>query len=284
MDQFRFEQPAWGHLIWPVALLIAALLWLEIRQRTALDQFMSTRMRERLVSGPGRLRQTISLGCFALGIVACVLAAMRPQWGATERLLPQVGAEIMICLDVSKSMLAEDTIPNRLERAKAEIRDLLDLMRGEQVGLIAFAGKATVISPMTTDFAFLKLALDHVGPQSVGLGGTRLEAPIRAAVRGFADTADVSRIILLITDGEDHDSFPLEAAEEARERGIRIMTVGFGDEAGSKVQVTDPRTGARTYVTDDSGKAVVSRLDGDLLREIALKTEGDLHSRGDRGA
>ncbi len=112
------------------------------------------------------------------------------------------------------------------------------------------------------------------GPRSVGQGGTRLEEPIRKAVDGFGEAADISRVILLITDGEDHDSFPLEAADEARERGIKIITIGFGDEAGTKIQFTDPRTGVRTTVTDADGSPVISRLDGETLREIALRTEG----------
>jgi Ca-activated chloride channel family protein len=193
---------------------------------------------------------------------------MRPQWGLHYVSTPRVGAEIMICLDVSKSMLAEDVAPNRLERAKAEIRDLLYYLDGDHVGLIAFAGRASVIAPLTPDFGFLRLVLDGVGVRSVTRGGTRLEEPIRKAV------GDVSRAILLITDGEDHDSFPLDAAKAAAEVGIRIIPIGFGDEAGSEVTITDPETGARTRLRDSSGSIVRSRLDGETLREIALVTAG----------
>jgi Ca-activated chloride channel family protein len=206
--------------------------------------------------------------------VALVLALMRPQWGVEFVTSPQVGAEIMIALDVSKSMLAEDVAPNRLERAKAEIRDLLPYLEGDQVGLIAFAGRASVLCPLTPDFGFLRLVLDNVDVGTVRRGGTRLEEPIRKATKGFGGSGDLSRVILLITDGEDHDSFPVDAAEEAAEQGIRIISIGFGDEDGSQITVTDPDTGARTVLRDDGGSPVISRLDGDLLRELAMVTQG----------
>jgi Ca-activated chloride channel family protein len=199
---------------------------------------------------------------------------MRPQWGVEFVSAPRVGAEIMIALDVSRSMLAEDVAPNRLDRAKAEIRDLLTYLEGDQVGLIAFAGRASVLSPLTPDFGFLRLVLDNADVGSVRPGGTRLEQPIRKAVAGFGGEGDLSRVILLITDGEDHDSFPLDAAKEAAERGIRILAIGFGDENGSEIVVTDSDTGARTVLRDADGRPVRSRLDGELLREIAVVTQG----------
>ena len=171
-------------------------------------------------------------------------------------------------------MLAEDVAPNRLERAKAEIRDLLELLDGDQVGLVAFAGRASIVAPLTPDFGFVRLALDDTGPHSVTRGGTRLEEPIRKAVAGFGDAGEVSRSILLITDGEDHDSFPMQAAREAAERGIPILAIGFGAEGGAEIPITDPGTAARTLLRDADGAVIRSRLDGELLREMALATGG----------
>jgi hypothetical protein len=149
---------------------------------------------------------------------------------------------------------------------------LLD--EGQQVGLIAFAGKATVLCPMTPDFGFLRLILNETEPSSVGLGGTHIGDAIRKAVDGFRDAGDIHRLILLVTDGEDHDSYPLNAAKAAKEKGVKIVSIGFGDEAGSKIEVTDPVTGATSYIQDRNGQDVVSRLDGETLREIALQTDG----------
>lgn len=260
--------------MWLVAALVVLLFWLDWRRGDVLSKLLSVTMQSRLAHRLPRTRRWLSIGLFGLAAVSLVVALMRPQWGLTYQETPRVGAQIMICLDVSKSMLAEDTAPNRLERAKAELTDLLTYLEGDQVGLIAFAGRATVLCPLTPDFGFFKLILDDAGPHSVGRGGTRLEEPIRKALDGFRTESDVSRIIVLITDGEDQDSHPLDAAKAASERGVKILTIGFGDEAGSEIHFTDPETGVRSVVRDASGVPVVSRLDGETLRQLAMETEG----------
>ncbi|MEM1227845.1 MAG: VWA domain-containing protein [Planctomycetota bacterium] len=274
MSEFRFANPNWSAAIWVVIVIVLWLLWLERRRGRALSRFMSAVMQGRLVARPSIFRR--SLVILLLGLSACclVVAMMRPQVGLTYMKTPRVGAQIMFCLDVSKSMLAEDTAPNRLERAKADISDLLALLDGDQVGLIGFAGRASVLCPLTPDYGFFKLILDGANPQSVGRGGTRLEEPIRKAMDGFRTESDVARVVFLITDGEDHDSHPLDAAKEAIERGVKVVAVGLGDESGSGIRVTDPRTGVQSPVLDNDGNPVISRLDGETLRELALATEG----------
>ena len=274
MNSLYFAQPQWFHLFWTVAVSLGMMIWLERRAGGDLTQFMHPLLQSRLVRAISPTRRYLRIILLGLCGFFLILSLMRPQWGVRFVATPRVGAEIMVCLDVSKSMLAEDVAPSRLERAKVELTDLLTYLSGDQVGLIAFAGRASVLSPLTPDFGFLRLVLDQAGPHSVVRGGTRLEEPIRKAIAGFGDTADISRSILLITDGEDHDSFPLEAAKEAAERGVRILSIGFGDENGSEIMMSDPKTGARSVLRDGDGKIVISRLDGDLLREIALLTEG----------
>jgi len=269
-----FAEPRFVHLLWAVLAASVSFVLLERRGGRKLALFVAAPIQSRLVHRPTTLRRWLRVGLLALCGTALVVALMRPQWGVEFITSPRVGAEIMIALDVSKSMLAEDVAPNRLERAKAEIRDLLPYLEGDQVGLIAFAGRASVLSPLTPDFSFLRLVLDNVEVGSVRRGGTRLEEPIRKAVDGFGGSGDLSRVILLITDGEDHDSFPLDAAEYAAERGVHILAIGFGDEDGSPITVTNPRSGARTPLLDSAGRPVHSRLDGDLLRELALTTDG----------
>ncbi|MDE0910338.1 MAG: VWA domain-containing protein [Myxococcota bacterium] len=274
MSDFQFAEPAWAHALWGVAVFAIVLVTLERRAGTQFRSLVSDALQSRLVSGPSTGQRRARHAFMVLALVFSVLALMRPQWGFEYVERPQVSAELMIALDVSRSMLAEDVAPNRLERAKSEIRDLLEYLAGDQVGLIAFAGRASVLAPMTPDFGFFRLVLDSLGPNSVGRGGTRLEEPIRKAIQGFRATGDVSRVLLLITDGEDHDSFPLEAAKEAALRGVRIIAIGFGAESGSEIPITDPETGARMLLRDSSGEVVRTRLDGDTLREMALLTDG----------
>ncbi|MBW2541686.1 MAG: VWA domain-containing protein [Deltaproteobacteria bacterium] len=274
MSEFRFAEPQWAHALWGVLAFVALLFWFDLRGAGALDRLIANTLQRRLVRRPSSLRRRMRIALLGLSAVCLVLALMRPQLGIRHVAAPRVGAEIMIALDVSKSMLAEDVAPNRLERAKAEIVDLLAYLEGDQVGLIAFAGRATVLAPMTPDFSFLRLVLEGAGPHSVTRGGTRLEEPIRKATQGFGPAREASRVILLITDGGDHDSFPLDAAKDAAEAGIVIIAIGFGDELGSEIYITDPRTGARELLRDADGRAVKSRLDGELLRDLALATGG----------
>jgi Ca-activated chloride channel family protein len=274
VSALHFADPQWANALWGVLAFVALLFWLERRSGGALDRLVSAPLQGRLVRGPSAWRRRARIVLLGLAAAFAVVALMRPQLGVRHVASQRVGAEIMLALDVSKSMLAEDVAPNRLERAKAEIVDLLGYLDGDQVGLIAFAGRATVLAPMTPDFGFLRLVLEGAGPHSVTRGGTRLEEPIRKAVEGFGPPGEAGRAILLITDGEDHDSFPLDAAAAAAEAGIVIIAVGFGDENGSEISVTNPRTGARELVRDGDGRPVRSRLDGELLRDLALATGG----------
>lgn len=275
MTQLEFAQTSWIHAIWGVLALAVVIVALELRGRSVLDNMVSRLMQRRLVTRASLTRRLVSLALLVAALAALVLALMRPQWGIRVQKLTRVDSQVMVCLDVSRSMLAEDVAPNRLDRAKAELDSLLGLMdEGQQAGLIAFAGKATVLCPMTTDFGFLRLVLNDAVPQSVGLGGTKIGEALQKAIDGFGEAGDIHRVILMITDGEDHDSFPLDAAKRARERGIRVVSIGFGDETGSKIEVTDPQTGTRSFVKDRNGQDVLSRLDGEMLRNIAMETEG----------
>lgn len=270
-----FAAPHWVHLAWPVLAVVVAAAYFDLRAGETLAQFMSLPMQARLAWRQTRARRIARLSLFALTLALGVVALMRPQSPmGTEVLSQNITADIMIVLDVSKSMLAEDAAPNRLARAKAEINELLERVDGQRVGLVVFAGRAAVKSPLTSDYGFFRLVLRDVNVGSVSRGGTRIGDAVRRAVAVFGPDRGTPRIMLLITDGEDHDSYPLEAVEEAVAAGIRIVAIGFGSETGSEVLLTDPDTGARNVLLDSDGNVVRSRLDGDLLREIALAAEG----------
>lgn len=275
MGNLTFAAPAWIHGVWPVLALVAVLVNLEFRGRDALGRFVAAPMQPRLAQGASTGRRATKLALVFATLLFGVLALMRPQTpGGTEAVARKVGADILVALDVSRSMLAEDAAPNRLARAKADVAEFVDRVRGHRVGLVAFAGRAAVMCPLTTDYGYFHLVLRTVDADAVGRGGTRLGEAVRKGVAAFGLNRGVSRLLLLITDGEDHDSFPLDAAREAVAAGVRIVAIGFGSEDGSEITLTDPETGARRLLVDSDGAVVRSRLDGDLLREIALLTEG----------
>ena len=275
MNNIVFAEPGYVHLIWLVLALAALLATLEVRMRDTLGRFLSSPMQERLVLSQTLTRRIAKLVFITATLAFGVLALMRPQTpGGTETLSRTVRSDVMVVLDVSKSMLAEDAAPNRLDRAKAEIIELIERVRDHRLGLVVFAGRASVKSPLTSDYGFFRLVLRNVGPDSVSRGGTRIGDAVRKANRAFGPNRGVPRVMLLITDGEDHESYPIDAVKEAVEAGIHIVTIGFGSEDGSQIAITDPDTGARQLLTDVNGNVVVSRLDGELLREIALMSGG----------
>lgn len=276
MDDLVFAAPHMAHAVWPALAATALLGYLEFRRRAALGRFVSPAMQLRLAAGASLPRRVLKLALVLATLLCGIAALMRPQTpGGVEAVAGRrASADIMIVLDVSKSMMAEDAAPNRLARAKADIAEFVDRVDGHRVGLVAFAGRAAVLAPLTADYGFFHLVLRSAAPGAVSRGGTRIGDAIRKAVAAFGPNRGAARLLLLITDGEDHDSYPLDAAAEAMAAGARIVAIGFGSETGSEIAIADPETGARSVLRDADGRVVSSRLDGDLLRGIALAAEG----------
>ena len=271
---FTWASPEQVHWIWLALAIVVGLGALELQRADALARFMSPAMQARLASRPTRERIFLRLGLVFVALVCGVLALMRPQArGETETTArAQTNADVIVVLDVSKSMLATDVPPTRLQRARIEIKNMIAQLKTARVGLVAFAGRAAMMCPLTADHAFFNLAVDGVDTRSVSRGGTRIGDALRTAVRAFPK-GQSAKLIVLITDGEDHESFPLDAAKEARDAGIHVIAVGLGSETGVPLMIADPKTGAVSQLMHD-GAPVISKLDGDTLRQIAVTTEG----------
>ena len=283
MDQFfsesffggiQFLHPERAILFIALLVLILIFVWQLITRKSKLGGFVSESMQERLVSRASFSSRVLQIICMVISGIALIFAIMRPQIVQSESMHSgRESANVFVALDVSKSMLATDVAPNRLERAKSEVRDMLPYFTTHRIGLLAFAGRATVLSPLTMDHGFFRLVLDTASYKSVTLGGTDLGEVIRKATKLLKEQ-EGPKALLLISDGEDHDSYPLEAAEEARRAGVVIVTVGFGSDTGSTIDFVDPETGHKRRLTDSNGAEVVSRLDSELLKNIAFKTNG----------
>jgi Ca-activated chloride channel family protein len=261
------------HLIWAAVAIVGVLGWLEVKNRDALGGFLSPEMQRQLSARPSGTRTATRLTLIFLALVAGIIALMRPQAMGTEAVpADETSADVVFVLDVSRSMLAEDAAPNRLARAKAEIGQMVERLDRHRMGLVVFAGRAVQLCPLTPDRAFFELVLSSVDTDSAGKGGTRIGDAVRTALRSFPREPG-GKLIVLITDGEDHESNPLQAAEAAAKAGVHVVAVGLGSETGSEIKLTDPRTGAKTALVHD-GAPVISRLDGATLRQMALTTEG----------
>ncbi len=271
--EIHWDNPEALLILWLLVPAAFAIAYRRRRQRRAAERFLQPSMGERLLPTSSRSRTLTRSVLLLGGLSLLVVAIARPRWGVFFDQVTRRGADLMVVLDVSRSMLSEDVKPNRLDRARSDIRDLLQQVKGDRVGLVAFAGKAVPACPLTTDQGFFRLALDQIGPHSVPVGGTAIGDAIRLALDSMEKTAERDQAILLITDGEDHDSFPKEAALAAAERKVKIFAVGLGDTSeGARVPASsDPRQ--RTYLKHE-GQEVWSRMDESLLQDLALSTGG----------
>lgn len=262
------------HLVWIALLITGGLIALELQSQNALANFLSPVMQHRLAERAGTARVIVRLVFVFAAMCAGIAALMRPQAvGELETIkTSKPSADVMFVLDTSRSMLAEDVAPTRLERAKADIASMVDQLDGDRVGLIAFAGRAAQLCPLTPDHSFFRTALATTDTRSAGRGGSRVGEAIKAALRGFPSEAG-AKLIVLITDGDDQDTYTQEAAKLARDAGVRIVALGFGSEEGSQITLVDPQTKARSVLMHD-GKPVISKLDSKSLSQIAITTEG----------
>ncbi len=269
----RWETPSLLFGLWIVPLVAVAIVYAHRKRLGTAARFLDPVMVERLMPSLRSARPWIKGAALLMGLSLLVVSASRPRFGVYFEEVSQRGVDLFVLLDVSRSMLAEDVAPNRLGRAKSDIHDLLNKLTGDRVGLIVFAGSPVVKVPLTTDHGFFRMVLDDVDPGSAPRGGSLIGDAIRKAMESMEDRRERDQVLVLITDGEDHDSFPLEAAKQAAERGIKIFTVGLGDAAeGARIPVRD-ESGQLKYVKYD-GQEVWSKMDERTLKEIALTTSG----------
>jgi len=268
--RFGDPQAFWFLVCVPVFALF--YWWAFRRKRRALSAFGSPELMEKLASGVSRVRQGVKAGLMCAGFLFLILALVQPQFGTKLELIHRRGVDLVIVLDTSLSMLAEDIRPNRLERARFEIEGLIDRLEGDRVGLIVFAGYSQVLCPLTLDYGAAKMFLGDADINLIPEQGTAVAEAIRTAIRGFGSKDRKYKAVILITDGENHVDDPVAVAETAAEEGVRIFAVGVGTADGELIPIRD---GDRLdYLKDLEGKIVKTRLDEVTLKEIARVTDG----------
>lgn len=259
------------HFLWLVPLT-AILFIVYNRQKTrALERFADPELRIRLTGELQKGRRILRSACLLAALILLILALAGPRWGSHYQEVSQKGVDIMIVLDVSRSMLVEDVKPDRLERAKREISDFIRVVQGDRVGLVAFAGAAYTQCPLTLDYGALAMFLTALSPDMVPVPGTDLGAALETAMSSFDATSETDKVILLITDGEDNENRGLDAAREAAKKGIKIFVFGIGDLSGGPIPSANGKGG---FKKDADGQLVLSRLNEEGLKKIALTTGG----------
>jgi len=269
--QFAHPHLLWLLLAFPPALL-GFLWWAARKRRRLLTQFIQSRLLPDLTLGLSAEREQLRVALLLGAVVALILALAGPQWGFTLEEAHQKGLDVVVAIDTSKSMLAEDIAPNRLARAKLAAIDLMQTAKSDRLGLVAFAGNAFLQCPLTIDDAAFRQSVDILDVNTLPQGGTAIAEAIQTAQAAFKQ-GDGYKILVLFTDGEDHDSNAVEAARKAAEDGMRIFTIGIGSPEGELLRIRDAK-GRTEYVRDPQGSVVKSHLNEKMLQDIAQAGHG----------
>lgn len=264
----NFAQAQYLVLLLLVPLFFIAYAVMRHFRKRRLEKFGDRGLVSELMPSVSSSKGWVRVTLFALAFFFFIIGLSRPQIGAKLKERKTKGVEIMIALDVSNSMMAEDYSPNRLERAKLAISSLTDKLRDDRIGLVVFAGTSFVQLPVTTDYASAKMFLNSINTESVPIQGTALGEALTTCIRSFSTQSERSRAIIVITDGENHEDDPVAVARQAAEMGIKVFTIGVGSSEGKPI----PYQGE--LLKDKDGNIVVSRLDEKILREIASAGNG----------
>ena len=264
---------SWNYLffLWVIPVMVVFYVYAFRKRDKMLALFCGKELVGELVPEFKKGRRLIKALLILLGIILGIFALTRPQWGFHWEEIKRVGVDVMVAIDVSESMLAEDVKPNRLERAKREVIDLIEMLEGDRIGLIAFAGTSFVQCPLTLDYGACKMFLDYIDTDLIPVPGTAIAEAIRTSLKSFNKRERKSKALILITDGEDHEGEPIDAAREAKKEGIKIFTIGVGREGGAPIPLKD---GSGGFKKDRKGDMVITHLDEITLQKIALETGG----------
>lgn len=241
------------------------------RKQRQLLEFGDPELMAQLMPDASKSRPIVKFTLLMVALALLIVAAARPQYGQQEKTVKRQGIEVMVALDISNSMLAEDVAPNRLDRAKQMLSKMIDNMVDDKVGLVVFAGEAFTQLPITCDYVSAKMFLHTISPKLIPTQGTAIGAALQTAIRSFgSQESDAGRAIILITDGENHEDDAIAAAKQAQELGIQVFVIGIGKPEGSPI----PVPGTNDYIKDRSGQVVVSRLNEEMCQEIAQAGKG----------
>jgi len=269
----RFAQSNLVYLLWIIPILIIFYIWSFRKHRKTLQRFAEKTLLNELTLSLNMRKRRLKTALIIIALLLALFSLVRPQWGFHWEKVKRKGIDILIAIDTSKSMLADDVKPNRLERSKLAVKDMVKKLNGDRIGLIAFAGDAFLQCPLTVDYSGFMLSLDSLSTDTIPKGGTSISAAIREAIKVYEKEQKKYKILVLITDGEDHEGDPVKAAEEAKKEGVKIFCIGIGTKEGELIPIAN-KNGGRVFLKDKAGNAVKTRLDESTLQKIALDTGG----------
>ncbi|MBN1600408.1 MAG: VWA domain-containing protein [Chitinispirillaceae bacterium] len=273
------KNPEMLFLLLLLFVFISFFIWVHQSKKAALKRFASLSLIGKLTPNANSSRQITRWILFCIFFIFLVIALARPRFGVKMEMVERKGIDIMVALDISQSMLAEDITPNRIDRAKHEISKLIDLLRGDRIGMVVFAGESFLQCPLTLDYGAAKLFLNSVSTGWVELQGTALADAIKQSTSAFNSKSKKHKVMIIISDGEDHQGEALEAAKKASKEGIVIYTVGVGSENGVPIPMSKGNNSI-VYKKDKSGNLVMTKLNPVVLEKIALEGNGNYFHAG----
>lgn len=269
----RFENPSMLNFLW-LAILFGAFLYFSFKNRqNRLEKFVEAKLLTDVAKNADASKIIWKNYLIIVVIILTAMALARPQWGFEWREVKREGVDIIVAVDVSKSMLATDVKPNRLERTKLAIYDLVKKLKGDRIGLVAFAGNAFMVCPLTVDRNGFLLSLNELDTNTVSRGGTNIGSAVKEAMKSYDQTPSRYKAVVIITDGDNLEGDPLKMAHESKEKGIKIYTIGIGTPDGELIQIENDQ-GVKEFLKDSQGNFVKSRLNEKLLQDIAFETDG----------
>jgi len=271
---YQLEEKIWFWLLLVIPVIIVFFLVLQLWKRYVQNKFISKQMLKKLSPNKSLFKPILKLIVLCLAFVCLIIAMVNPKIGTKLETIKREGVDIVFAVDVSKSMLAEDIAPNRLEKSKQLVTQIINNLASDRIGIIAYAAKAFPQLPITTDYAAAKMFLQSMNTDMLSSQGTAIDQAIQLARTYYDDDEQTNRVLIIISDGEDHSNIASSVAEEAGEEGIRIFTIGVGDINGGPIPIK--RNGiVLNYKKDNQGETIITRLNEETLKSIASEANGE---------
>ena len=269
---FELESPKYFYLVALIPIVVALFLFNLFWKRKKQAAFADLELFRKLSPKKSTFKPVLKLIILLLALACVIIALVNPKMGTKMETVKRQGIDIVFAIDISKSMLAEDVAPNRLEKTKQLVSQIINQLGNDRVGIVGYAGSAYPVLPMTTDYSIAKMYLQSMNTNMVSSQGTAFNDAIKLSVDYF-DIKDTSKLIILVSDGEDHGDGADEAIEMAKEKGVRILTIGVGTEKGALIPLKDDRGNISSYKKDQNGENVITKLYPEVLQNIANKTK-----------
>ncbi|HKX86837.1 MAG TPA: VWA domain-containing protein [Flavobacterium sp.] len=272
---YELDESKYLYLLLLLPLLVALFVWLQVWKRKKQVEFGDAALVKRLSPEKSNVKPILKFGIVLLGMIMLILGLVNPKVGTRKDKVKSKGIDIVFAVDVSKSMLAEDIAPNRLEKGKQIVSQVIANLKNDRIGIIAYSGSAFPILPITTDYSIAKMYLQTMNPEMISSQGSNLNEAIALTERYFEGKSKTSKLLIMVTDGEDHSEEAASAAASARKKGIKIITVGVGTTAGGPIPIRNNGVIESYHIDKTTGDKVVTKLRPEALQAIAEASEGD---------